>query len=305
MSQDTTPLFTRKRIVAAKSETTTGTAEALTGAEGAFIVYCDDNPWEENIDMEQRPKMNSAGQFPAVPATQSVKFTFEAEMIGSSSVPAWASTFLPACNWTLSSRTFTLDPFPASMTTLTISLQEGTRWRKMTGAMGNVVFSGKAGHFCRAKFTFMGCLAADADAAQVSPTFPSGSPPRWAQANGLSLGSFAPLVSTFEVDAGCDVQMRESENASCGYRSAMIADALPKASFDPEASLVATRAVQSLLLASTEEALSIIIGSTSNNIITIASTAAQVVKREGGARNKMLLDALNLQLNAMPTIAFT
>lgn len=305
MAQDSTPLLTRKRRLLAKVETTTGSAISLTGSEGNFIVYTDDNPFVENIEMDQRPKMDSTAQYPAVPGGQSATITFEAEMIGSGTVPAWASVFLPACGWTLSSRTFTLDPFPAAVTTLTMAILEGTRWRKITGAAGNVVFSAKAGHFGRARFTFTGCLAADADTADVSPTYPSTKPPRWANASGFALGSFTPLLSSFEFDAGCEVILRESPNASSGYRSGLIVDANPKLTCDPEASLVASRAVQSLLLASTEEALAIICGGTSDNIWTLNCSAAQVMKRNGGARNKMLLDALEIQCNAMPTLVFS
>lgn len=308
MAQDASPILTRMRTILAKAETTTGTPPSLTGAEGAFIVYCDDNPIEEIFAMDQRPMAGSAKQHPAVPGALMNRITFEVELSGkgSSGLPLWATTFLPACNFVLATATFTQTVPVDPLNTLTIGLWEQGRLRTINAAMGDVTITGEAGKFCRARFVFTGVPGTDVDdVANPAPTFPTVKPPRFANASAVTLGSFTPLISSFEVRAGNDVQMRPDASKTCGYKSALIPDANPTATMDPEAVQTDDRDVRALILASTEEALSIVIGSVANNTITLGCTSAQVVERTGGARQKMVTDAINLQLNSMLFITFS
>jgi hypothetical protein len=308
MAQDASPLLLRQRTLLAKAETTTGTAVALAGTDGVFIAYCDDNPIEEIFNMEQRPKMGSGHQHPAVPGAQMNRITFEIELAGNgaSGLPAWASTFLPACNFVLATATYTQTIPVDPLNTLTIGLWENGRIRKLSGAMGDLTITGRAGHVCRVRFVFTGKPEADEDdVANPNPTFPTVLPPRFANASAVTLGSFSPKISSFEIRAGNDVQMREDATQSCGYRSALIPDALPTCSLDPEAVQTDDRDIRTLINASTEEALSIVIGSTANDTITIAAAAAQMMERKTGARNKMITDPIELQLNQLMSIAFS
>ena len=59
------PLLKRRRVLAAKVEATSGTAETLTSAEGAFNAY--DVMIQPEIDKEPREIQGSFGSLAAVP----------------------------------------------------------------------------------------------------------------------------------------------------------------------------------------------------------------------------------------------
>src|SRR5688572_17649334 len=110
------PLLSRKNPLAAKVEGTPGTAETLAASDGAFIVY--DPVLTPNTPSDQRPGATGLAQHSAVTGGRSGTLTFSADLIGSATVPAWASTFLVACGMTVSSRTYS---FAVTTSTLTMA----------------------------------------------------------------------------------------------------------------------------------------------------------------------------------------
>ena len=78
------PRLTRKRVLAAKAETTPGTAEALTAAEAPFVVY--DAEIQPAIDFDDRPADQGSFSQPAgVTAGEKGTATFTIDMISSGS----------------------------------------------------------------------------------------------------------------------------------------------------------------------------------------------------------------------------
>ena len=100
-------LLKRKRVLAAKIESTPGTAEALTTAEAAFNAY--DVMIQTETEMEQREGQGSFGMRPSVAGGYKGKVTFkhDAHWDGTATEPAWADTFLPACGWVKSGQVYT------------------------------------------------------------------------------------------------------------------------------------------------------------------------------------------------------
>jgi hypothetical protein len=92
-------ILKRRRVLAAKIEVTSGTAETLTSAEGVFNAY--DVMIQLDIDMESREGQGSFGTLAAVPGGYKGKATFKTDCgwDGSVTEPTWADTFLPACGW--------------------------------------------------------------------------------------------------------------------------------------------------------------------------------------------------------------
>jgi hypothetical protein len=296
----------RIRVLAAKVETTTGTPISLSGTDGQFIVL---NPSMTADDpVNEREAQAGLGMYPSVPGAQGGRLTFEVELTGSGAsgtVPPWATTFLPACGMTNTTGTFA---FASSNVTLTFGLYEDGLLRILSGARGNYTISAKSGNPVRVQFEFMGKYQLHTDVSILSPTFPTVIPPVFANST-FTLGAYAPILSQFDLTPGNEVTMRESGAAgdTLGYRAAAIVGRKPSLTLDPEAVAVATKDWRALTAASTQLALSIVIGSTANNIITIASSTCQVTGSSRGNRNGLMIDQLRCVLTTTTpyTIAFS
>lgn len=290
------------RLLAAKVETTTGTPIAVTGTDATYIIM---NP-QMGADQpnNEREAMAGKGQLASTAGPQSGTFTFEVELTGSGAsgaVPDWATTFLPACDMTNTAGTFA---FTNNVTTLTMVLYEDGLRRSISGAKGNFKIVAGNKKPARVQFEFKGIYQAVTDASILAPTFPTVLAPTTYV---FTVGSFSPICSQVEIDAGNNVVMREDINGSLGYHAAAITQRKSTGTLDPEATAIATRDWAVKYTGSTEEAFSLAVGSTANNTITIAATAAQTMKAGRGSRNGITTDAISLQFNSTTpfSIAFT
>lgn len=289
MAEDATPLLLRKRVLAAKLETTTGTAISLTASDGAFNVY---NPEiRPVIDVDDREGQGGFLYLQGIPAGRGAEITFESDLAGlgaSGAVPGWADVFLPACGMTKSSATFTFgiqDP----LKTLTLGLYEHGVLRQLAGCVGSFSIPLESGRYGRIRWRFMGIMQADTDVSVITPTFPTVLPPRFANASALTIAGTTPKVSRCEIDAGNELVMREDASNVAGFRSGVVVDRRSTLTIDPEAVLVATGPDWlTSLLNSTENSFSLVIGTVANNVLTISGSKAQVVEAPSGSRNKLI-----------------
>lgn len=298
------PKLSRLRALTAKVETTSGTVIAVTGSDGQFNVL---NPVMTPDDPQNEREIQAGlGVLASTPGAQGGTLTFSLEAYGNGAtgVPAWASTFLPACDWENTAGTFAAT---TGLTTLTFVLYEDGVTRTLFGARGNFKIRMQNGKPWMFDFEFKGKYGTDADVAIVAPTFPTVIPPVWYGATCSIAGSFTPTLSTVEIDPANEVVLREDATDATGYRSAAIVGRKPTGTMDPESVSVATRAWRTKISASTEESLSITVGSSSNNTITLAATKFQTVKSSRGNRNNLLTDTINFQLNSSSpfTLAFS
>lgn len=292
----------RIKAIAAKLETTTGTAESLTATEADFRVY--DPQLTENIGIVPREMQTALGNEAAIASTKTgtVTFYMYAHGKGSAGVPEWASTFLQACGF---DDTVTAGTYIATNNgkTATIAVYEDGVKRTLVGAAGTFTVTGTAGNPLRFDFTFTGKLGAEEAEAMPSPTYPTVIPPLWT--GGVTFGSYTPKLSTLTIDAGNGVILREHAGDATGYFAASITSRNSTGSCDPES--VSGRNWRTQIDAGTEEAMSMVCGGTANNIITIASAKVQPIRRARGNRNDLMTDQVDLQFNGSSpfTIAFT
>ncbi len=314
MALDAPPLLQRRCLLLAGAETTTGTAPATitdgTGtAYGQFVAY---NPvFRPIIPPIQRPAMDTSENLQAVRGATHAELTFECDLMGSGSsgMPTWASTFLPACNMVLNTATYTFQTQPTTINSISIGYNESGRLRLMTGCMGSWTIPFKAGEIARIRFRFMGLLAIpDTDIALVAPNVPTVVPPRWAQtaANGFiwsvgtdgnSGGTFKPITATCEFNSGNNVVMRQDANTDPGYRSALVSSRDPTATASCEACLVATFNWGTAHKNSYQAALTAVLGTTANNVITLAFPKASLRERNSGARDGIITEEVVWQAN--------
>lgn len=288
------PLLRRKAVFAAKVETTIGTAESLTGAEGVFNAR--DFEIQPTVAVTRREGQGGFNYLPGIPEGMmgTCKIVHDLTYNGTD-IPSWASVLLPACGWVDSAGTFSpkTEAPGSNVKTLTIGHYKDGKRALLSGAMGTFKIFAPTGKTAYIEFTFTGKYSSnETDTAIISPTYPSVLPLRVA-AGALTWNSVALCTSMVEVDAGNSVIMRECVNATdrSGYVSALVTNRAPVITADPESVLVATQDRDALWLTSSPQAFSLQIGA-SGSAITIAAPKAQLENKQQGNRSDMLIDNL-------------
>jgi hypothetical protein len=292
------PLLKRKRVLAAKIETTIGTPISLVGADAAFNVY--DPMIQPNIEMEQREGQGGFGMLPSVTAGYIGTATFRTmlEWDGTATEPLWADTFFPACGWVKSGQVYTprSEAPGANVKTLTIGCFVDGVFKSIAGAMGTfsiVLPTGRPGYI---EWTFTGVLQAYTAVALLSPTYPTVKPIRFA-------GGFAEwndvnlCVSSVTVDAGNEVVMRECPTTTAGYISAIVTNRIPRITADPEAVTIATQNRWSEWLAMNEYSLDLEAAGPNASKFQITAPKAQIINNQESDRGRLVTDTLELQCN--------
>lgn len=287
------PLLKKIRTLAAKVETTIGTAESLSGTDGVFNAF--DLMIQPNVPMGEREASGSFNRLSSVPGPRTGTATFKTNVeFNGTDIPQWATTLLPGCGWVNSTGTFTpRSEAPGSnVKTLTIGGYINGVFKSIAGATGTFKFVFPSGRTAYIEWTFTGVWQAVTDTAIISPTYPTDSPLR-AGSMTTTFDSVAFCFENLSIDAGNQVVMRECSTSASGYISSMIVDRVPKIMANPESVLVATQDRYGKLLAGTEASLSIAIGSA----ITFTAPKAQVVNIQEGDRNKFVIDDIEWQCN--------
>lgn len=295
-------LLRRIGVLLAKIETTPGTDASASGTDGACNFY--NVSITPNIGMVTREGQGGFGKLSSVPEGFGCTLSFRTylEWDGTSTEPFWADVLLPACGWVKDTNTFTpRSEAPGSnVKTLTFYHFLNGKRRKVFGAAGSFSFHAPTGQPAYFDWTFTGVWGGEADAAIVTPTYPTDLPIR---STGVTeLGDVGLCASEVVIDAGNSVILREcSTNVSgqlrAGYESAIITDRTPTISVDPEAKLVATRDAYGAWIAMTEATWELDIAGPTNSLITFDAPKAQIISNADGDRNGLAIDTLQLQCN--------
>lgn len=283
------PLLKRKRVMAAKVETTIGTAESLTASEGAFNAY--NVMIQPTIEVEEREGQGGFGYLPGSPGARQGVATFRTDLgwDGTSTMPTWASVLLPACGFVETSQVYTpRSEAPGSnVKTLTIGCYIDGVLKRIAGAVGTfqlVLPTGRMGYI---DWTFTGVWQAPTDASIIAPTYPTASPIRFASATATYDG-VAQRVEQVTIDAGNEVVMREDPTTAAGYISALITNRKPIISAAPESQLVATDDTYGDWIAAAQAEWEIELDGPNGSTITISAPKAQIQNAQEGDRNRMV-----------------
>ena len=292
------PLLRRKRVLAAKIETTVGEALATAAGDAAFNVF--EAGAQPNIDYAEREGQSAFSPLPGALGAYGGTITFQVELTGGAATPAWAETFLPACGWKETASVFApLSEAPGTnVKTLTIRMYEDGVVKGIRGAMGTAVLRFVAGERVMIEFTFTGLWIAPSDVAILAPTYPTTAPIRFVSSGLLigGTGGWSPPLQELTIDLGNEVILREDSTDSTGYASALITGRRITGTMNPEASLIATEDVYGKWLLRTEQALAIDLGST-NNSADISAPKLQFTNLQEGDRNANQIDDIEFQLN--------
>lgn len=292
------PLLSRKRVFAAKTETTPGTAESLTGSDGAFNVY--DATLQATIEVEKREGQGSFDMLAGVPGSRLGTMTFRTDLWwdGTATMPSWASTLLPACGWVDSSGTFnpTTEVPGSNVKTLTMALYEDGLKKSIAGAMGTFRVVCPAGKMAFIEWTFTGVWQAVTDSSLLSPTYPTDSPIRYASATS-QYNSVDLCVENVTFDAGNTLTPKECASTAAGFDYVLVTNRTPTITCNPEAALVATSDVYGDWLSASEAEFTVLLDGPSTSTLELQALKAQIVNAQEGDRNGIQTDELTFDCN--------
>jgi len=298
-------LLTRNRVLAAKHETTIGTAIAVAGADATFNAY--DVQIQGDIEYNERLGQGSFSRLAGTMGKQGGSISFKTGLSGNGAAasPGWLDTLLPAVGLIEATDTFSPSSTAPSTTvgtgvnhTVTIAAYENGVKKFLAGAMGNLKITGATGQNVVLEWTFTGIWQAAVDAAILAPTYDTVLPLKFLTAT-LTMGGDVPgCIQSLSIDLGNNVVLRECATSATGYSSAIITDRKVMGTYDPEAHIEATAPAEYTdWLAGTEEAFSVAL-TDGTDVVTIAMPQAQRVNVQEGDRGGVQIDTIEFAANA-------
>ena len=296
------PFLKKNRTLAAKVETTPGTAISLGAADGAFNAY--DVIMQGEIEVEERPAQGSLDNLVGSVGQQKGTCSFKTDVGWDGlDLPDWASTLFPACGYTESTQVYTpKSEAPGSNNkTVTIGVYQGPgRVKQLAGAVGNFKFTMPAGRMITVEWEFQGVWQGVTDATIIAPTYPTAAALRFGSGT-VTWNSVAQKVEQVTFDAGNEITVLEDASTAAGFSHGIITGRRPVFTLNPESQLVATDDKYGQWIAGSEHAFSCAIdgpaGSGSNGAITLASTKAQIFNVQESDRNGVEIDEVELRCN--------
>ena len=299
-------MLTRRRVLAAKIESSPGVVESITDADGGILII---NPTiTTNIEMEERKVLNpSLSNLPDLPGTQGATLTFSAELKGAGTtyaadnVPA-IGKYLQACGFsetvdtTAGSETVIYQPISDNIPTLTMWLYEDGVVKKIRGAQGTFKINAEDGKPLYVDFTFTGVWDGIADASVITPTFETSVPPVLLNAN-FSVDSYAAKISKLDIDMANTIQLLQDISDTTGFAYAMLTERKPNGTMDPETTNIATYDWFGKWLAGATGALSISVGDNQYNKFSVSCPAVQYTNIGEADRNGIAINDITFKLN--------
>lgn len=294
------PIIKQRSQLAAKIETVSGTAETLTATEAAFNVF--DLQMQANISMQERPGNGSFSFLPAISDMRQATVSFKTEIYGTGTgtVPAWASTFLPACGWTAAAGVFTpkSESPGTNVKTLTMAHYVDGYRVLMRGCAGTFKIVAETGKIAMIEWTFQGAYVDLTTQTLLAPTYPTTLPFRVANAP-FSWGSWQPCCGRIEIDAGNQVALRpcQTQADGSGIAAAHINGRRVTISMDPEMVTPSGGATPwADWTGHTERAFSLELQDATDQI-TIAAPKAQILNAQQADRGGIVTANITLGAN--------
>ena len=295
----TTPLLKRKRVFAAKVETTPGTAETLTTAEASFNVY--DVMIQNETEKESREGQGSFGMRAGVPGGYRgrIQFKHDCSWDGTATEPSWADVLLPACGWVKSGQVFTprTEAPGTNVKTLTMATYiDGVR-KLLRGCVGTFKIVCPTGKAAYVEFDFIGIFDSPTDTAIIAPTYPTASPLRFASST-TTWNSVQLSVENMTLDSGNTMILREDPSDVSGFRCGLITNRVVKITGNPESRLVATNPVHAKFFDMSEHALTWSLDGPTNSVLTFTAPKAEISSAPSEEeRERMVVDSIEWQAN--------
>jgi hypothetical protein len=280
------------------------------------VLVEEPNSANEGLRMTERPAVR-----PSLAALQSIyggrlkTITFAVELKGSGTAgtPPEIDPLLRACGYAVTNVPVTSDtykPASSSLESCTIYDHKDGKREILTGCVGTFTAVCEAGMPVKLNFTMTGHVVVPTDVSLPTPTYDSTLPVPFKSAT-LTIGGYSAVINALNIDAGNEVAMPPSVNASDGYGTIQIVSRNISGSFDPEDTLVATKDWWGEFVAGTNVAINTgVIGSTAGNKFQITQPACYYNDmsegdREGIASLEVPYNAIESSGDDELTLAFT
>ena len=291
-------LLLKKAVLGGKIESTIGTAEAVAAADCTINAYnVVINP---ETEVEQREGQGGFGRLASIPGARRGRATFSVDLAyDGSTVPVWASTYLPACGVVLSTATYRprTEAPGANVKTATIAaFIDGVR-RQIYGAVGNARFILPTGRMGRIEFDFQGVYSDESDVAIPSSINYVNTLPLRVAGGATSWASSSICLESATIDLGNVITARECSTSAAGIDSFVITDRNIRVTGNPESKLIATQNRYGQLRDATEGILSFTIAGPTTSTVVFSMPKAQIVSKPMGDRNGIMIDQIEWQAN--------
>lgn len=295
-------LITTRRVLAAKIETTAGTAISMDATNATMNCY--DVQIQADIAMIDRPGQSAFSHLPAIHGQRYGEVTFRTDLCGNGAggIPVWASTFLPACGMVANAQVYTprTEAPGSNVKTLTIEVQEGAASgvrKRIAGAVGTFRIPFNTGEPTFIEFTFRGIWLPPDDDTMYAPTYVTDRALRFANTTFTIGGSTPPCMQNITIDLGNELFVRPCPTSSAaGLTAGLITRRKVMGTMNPDSVLVATNDQFGKWLSGTEEALSIAL-TDGTDTITIAAPKIQRTNIQEGDRSGVQIDDISFQCN--------
>ena len=291
-------LLLKKTVLGGKIESTIGTAETLAAADctiNAYNVVINPEP-----EFEQREGQGGFGKLASIPGARRGRATFSVDLAyDGSAVPAWASTYLPACGMVLSTATYkprTEVPGSNVKTATIAAFIDGVR-RQIYGAVGNARFILPTGRMGRIEFDFQGVYSDESDVAIPSSINYVNTLPLRVAGGATSWASSNICLESATIDLGNVITARECSTSAAGIDSFVITDRNIRVTGNPESKLIATQNRYGQFRDATEGILSFTIAGPTTSTVVFSMPKAQIVGKPMGDRNGIMIDQIEWQAN--------
>lgn len=293
-------MYTKKTVVYCKVEATSGTDSTPTAAANAIIAY--DVQLDIKADMKGRNFGNADRSLHTqIRGKTAVDLKFSIDLVASGTAgtaPRW-DPLMQACD-----RLSTDNGTTSTVYTPSLVSQTATIWvnidgilHKLVGCAGDCEIDLVAGEIGKMNFTMSGVYALATDSVIEAPTFDT-TIPSIVKGTTMTFGSYAAIVEKINLKFGNKIVERTDFNVAEGVRSFIVTGREPTGTMTCEAVLRATSNADflSYFHSGTTRALSLVLGATAGNIITIAAPVCVLSAPKYGDRDGLRTFEIEFQM---------
>lgn len=293
-------MYTKKTVVYAVIEATPGSGVTPALATNSVMAY--DVNLEIKGDMKERSFGNSdRSVYPNIRGKTVASLSFGVELKGSGSAgtaPQYAP-LLRACDRYETTSAGTSVTYTPATTIITCSINVNIDGilHVLTSCAGDCEIDLTAGEIPMLNFTFSGIYALPTDVAVTAATFDA-TIPEIVKGTTTTFGAYSAIIEKLVLKFGNSVVERSDFNITEGVKTFMVGNRNPTGIMTCEAALRATVSSDFWLYfnAGTSKALSMVLGTTAGNIVTITAPACKLSAPKYGDRDGLRTFEVEFQM---------
>ena len=293
-------MYTKKTVIYAKVESPAGTDAAPTAGSDAIMAF--------NVSLDVKPDMkeryagnDTRSAYASIRGKTVVEVKFDVELRGSGTAgtaPRWGA-LMKACDRleAVSAGTNVIYTPALTTETCTIWVNIDGILQKVAGCAGDCEIDLISGEVPYLRFTMSGIYVLPTDSTIVVPTFDT-TIPEIVKGTTTTFGAYAAIIEKINLKFGNKVVERTSMNEAEGVLAFMVGDRNPTGIMTCEAVLRAESNGDfwSYFNSSTTKALSLVLGATAGNIVTITADSCVLFAPKYGDREGMRTMDIEFQM---------